>query len=250
MARIRSVAPSLRISETVASWPMETRYAWVLLWGYLDDHGRGVDNPRIIATDCFPLDDDISPAQMGEWLSIYERDGSICRYEFEGKRYLHARNWSDYQKPQHPSKVRIPPCREHETGALNKWLGERDKERMKVSGNPHEDLVSHSPTSSSRGEVSLEMSSGDEGGPSSGVAPKSTPPRFPDHCQQHANDPKPGNCGNCADARKANAVQADRLPDYRLRVVPPLCGECDERWIETPDGLAKCPRCYPQEMTA
>lgn len=244
MARIRSVAPSLRISETVAAWPMPARYAWVLLWGYLDDHGRGIDNARIIATDCFPLDDDISPAQMGEWLSIYERDGSICRYEFEGKRYLHALNWSDYQKPQHPSKVRIPPCESHESGALHKWLGEREKERMKVSGNPHEGFVSASPTSRGGGEVSLEMSSGVEGGPSSGGT---TPPLFPDHCDEHANVAVPGKCGLCKDQREANRAKAQKFPDYRLRVVPPLCGECDERWIETPDGLAKCPRCYPTE---
>jgi hypothetical protein len=50
--------------------------------------------------------------------------------------------------------------------------------------------------------------------------------------------------------RQANKARAEALPDYRLRVVPDLCGECDERWIETPTGLAKCPNCYPREMTA
>jgi len=89
-----------------------------------------------------------------------------------------------------------------------------------------------------------------EGGSLVSRGSASAPPLFPDHCEQHANDPKPGNCGGCADARKANAVQAERLPDYRMRVIKPLCGECDERWIETPDGLAKCPRCYPQEVAS
>jgi hypothetical protein len=93
------------------------------------------------------------------------------------------------------------------------------------------------------------MSKGDEGGPDSGD-PKNTPPLYPDRCQAHGDVAVPGNCGDCADVRKANKAQAARLPDYRLRVVPPVCGECDERWIETPDGLAKCPNCYPQEMTA
>jgi hypothetical protein len=79
--------------------------------------------------------------------------------------------------------------------------------------------------------------------------PGSTPPRFPDHCTTHADVAVPGKCGDCADARKARAAEP-ALPDYRLRVVPPLCGECDERWIETPDGWAKCPRCYPQEVSA
>lgn len=78
----------------------------------------------------------------------------------------------------------------------------------------------------------------------------SAPPLYPDHCRKHGFIATPGKCGDCADQRKANAVNGEPLPDYRLRVVPPLCGECDERWIETPSGLAKCPRCYPQERSA
>lgn len=89
-----------------------------------------------------------------------------------------------------------------------------------------------------------------EGGSHASSGPASAPPRFPDHCRKHADDPTPGNCGNCKDQREANKARAEALPDYRLRVVPPLCGECDERWIDTPTGLAKCPNCYPQERSA
>jgi len=35
----------------------------------------------------------------------------------------------------------------------------------------------------------------------------SAPPRFPDHCQRHADVAEPGPCGNCADVRKARATQ-------------------------------------------
>ena len=73
------------------------------------------------------------------------------------------------------------------------------------------------------------------------------PPLYADRCKRHGNVAEPGNCGGCADARKARQAQAEKLPDYRMRVIKPLCGECDERWIETPSGLAKCPRCYPTE---
>jgi hypothetical protein len=90
---------------------------------------------------------------------------------------------------------------------------------------------------------------GEEGSSSRGGSHVSSetpkPPLYPDHCAAHAFVAVPGKCGDCADARKANKAAAETLPDYRLRIVPPLCGECDERWIETPDGLAKCPRCYP-----
>jgi hypothetical protein len=180
MARIRSVSPGLRTSETAAQWDREARYAWVLLWGYLDDYGRGVDNAKVIAADCFPLDDDVSSQMMRDWLDQYEAAGSTCRYEFEGKRYLHVLNWSDHQKPQHPSKARIVPCPKHEPGAHRKWLEVRATEHAKVSGDPHEGLVRVSPTSRGGGETSLEMSQGDEGGPDSGAdRPRTSAPPAP-----------------------------------------------------------------------
>jgi hypothetical protein len=81
-------------------------------------------------------------------------------------------------------------------------------------------------------------------------ATASTPPRFPDHCQQHANVAEPGPCGGCADARKAAKTETEKLPDYRLRIVPPLCGKCDDRWINTQSGLKHCPRCHPAEASS
>ena len=227
MARIRSVAPQLRMSETVASWPMGARYAWVLLWGYLDDYGRGVDNSRIIAADCFPLDDDVSTEVMAEWLEVYEIDSCICRYEVDAKRYLHALNWSEYQKPQHPSKVRIPPCPGHEPGAHKKWSEDRDKERQKVSGDPHEGLMSHSPTSSSRGEVSVEMSEGDERGASSGA--DKPPPLYPDHCPDH-QVVVPPKCGGCQKQKQANRSLAVVRSNHCLihdEVFAERCNGCE-----------------------
>jgi hypothetical protein len=69
------------------------------------------------------------------------------------------------------------------------------------------------------------------------------PPRFPEHCDAHANTAKPGKCGECADARRAARA---------LTVVPdgtpwPLhCGECDEnRQRQTQFGVIRCPECHP-----
>jgi hypothetical protein len=44
MARIRSMKPEFRRSRTVTSWPRDVRLTWALLWGYLDDEGRGEDD--------------------------------------------------------------------------------------------------------------------------------------------------------------------------------------------------------------
>ncbi|MEZ2390872.1 hypothetical protein AB6813_15275 [bacterium RCC_150] len=48
MARIRSIKPEIRTSEKVNSWPVEIRYFWIMLWGYVDDHGKGRDNAKLI----------------------------------------------------------------------------------------------------------------------------------------------------------------------------------------------------------
>ena len=110
MARIRSVKPELRTSLTATSWPREVRYFWVLLWGYLDDHGYGVDEPRLIKPDCFPLDDDLTPDDIDKWLELIAASKSICRFTVGGRRYLHAPKWADHQRPQHPAVPKHPVC--------------------------------------------------------------------------------------------------------------------------------------------
>lgn len=121
MARIRSVKPELRTSEVVASWPREVRYAFVLLWGYLDDKGRGLDVPKTIAGDLFPHDDDVTPAKMGKWLNLMattkldpDKEPPVCRYEVAGRRYLHTVNVDEHQRPNRPTPSRLPPCPVHE----------------------------------------------------------------------------------------------------------------------------------------
>lgn len=121
MARIRSVKPELRKSLTVAAWPREVRYAWVLLWGYLDDYGRGVDDLRLLVADLFPLDRDVTERKLDRWLSLMsEKPESepdelppLCRYEVRGRRYLHATKWG-HQRVSHPTRSGIPCCPIHE----------------------------------------------------------------------------------------------------------------------------------------
>ena len=126
MARIRSVKPELRKSLTVGAWPREVRLAWVYLFGYLDDHGRGVDDTRLIVAECFPLDRDVTDKKMDAWLAVMaekpehdaEESPALCRYESRGRRYLHAVKWKDHQKISHPQKSKIPSCPVHEPDEL------------------------------------------------------------------------------------------------------------------------------------
>lgn len=121
MARIRSIKPEVRTSLTVAAWPREVRYAWVLLWGYLDDYGRGIDDLRLLVADMFPLDRDVTEKKLDRWLGLFcekpddpDKPPPLCRYEVTGRQYLHAVNWREHQKPAHPTPSRHPPCPTHE----------------------------------------------------------------------------------------------------------------------------------------
>ena len=119
MARIRSVKPELRRDLTVAEWPRECRYAWVLLWGYLDDDGRGIDDLRLLAADLFPLDRDVSERKLDGWLDRMASPAvhgapPLCRYEVAGRRFLHAPKWDRSQRVSHPQKSNYPPCPLHE----------------------------------------------------------------------------------------------------------------------------------------
>jgi hypothetical protein len=152
LARIRSVKPELRTSLTATKWPREVRYFWVLLWGYLDDHGYGIDEPRLIKPDCFPLDDDLTPADIDKWLEMIAATGSVCRFTVGGRRYLHAPRWADHQRPQHPSVPKYPICTlshddlmrpygdSHETN--NGQTGhDRESAGQTTSGESHESLT-------------------------------------------------------------------------------------------------------------
>jgi hypothetical protein len=114
------VKPELRTSDVVCSWPYVVRYFWVLLWGYLDDFGRGLDIPKTIAGDCFPKDDEITAKTIGGWLDLMTRGvgtepGPVCRYVVGRGRYVHAINWPEHQHPARPTPSRLPPCPLHDT---------------------------------------------------------------------------------------------------------------------------------------
>lgn len=211
MARIRSVKPELRTSRTVAQWPREVRYFFVLLWGYLDDKGRGIDAPRTIAGDCFPYDHDVTPQVVDNWLDMMRvgfhdgRFGPVCRYEVDGQQYIHCVNWPEHQKPNRPTPSRLPACPTHDelTETLTDPLN-----GSSVSGGGEQGR---------RGEG--------EGEPSS--------PR----CPQHVDNSNPPPCGRCKEARIArerwDADQSKR--DRQSMMTRRKCGLCDaDGWRLTP----------------
>ena len=76
------------------------------------------------------------------------------------------------------------------------------------------------------------------------VDARDEPPLYPDRCKRHGNTYEPGNCGGCADTRKANQRHAS--VGAHNRATKPHCGECDEtRMLRTRFGAIPCPNCNP-----
>lgn len=114
MARIRSVKPEMRKSHTVCSWSYPVRWTFVGLPGYVDDEGRGQDDVRLIKAELYPLDDDMTVKKLDQHLAEIAVAGPLCRYEVDGKRYLHLVSWDEHQKVNRPTPSRIPHCPKHE----------------------------------------------------------------------------------------------------------------------------------------
>jgi hypothetical protein len=114
MARKRMVSPELLTSLPVASMPINTRYAFVALWMYLDDAGRGKDNPALIRAHTWPLDPVYKLWKVTADLDLMITNGLLCRYVINNQSYLHSPSWFEHQSINRPTPSKFPPCPVHE----------------------------------------------------------------------------------------------------------------------------------------
>ena len=108
--RIRSIRPEFWTSEDVAAMDWHTRLVYIGLWSYVDDNGVGRDIERLITTDLFALDDDLTEASVRVHgaLKHLNTHGQITRYSVNGKRFLHITAWNRHQKINRPTASRYP----------------------------------------------------------------------------------------------------------------------------------------------
>lgn len=114
MARIRSIKPDAFMSDSLSRVPRGVRWTFAGLWTYLDDEGRGRDDVRLIKAALYPLDDDVALSMLADDLKQLDHVGCICRYEVDGKTYMHAPGWEDHQRVSHPTPSKFPRCSRHD----------------------------------------------------------------------------------------------------------------------------------------
>ena len=108
VARIRSIKPGYSTSEAIAELSLGCELHFIKLWTYCDDHGRGLDNPRLIKAAIWPLRDDVTIKQVAKWQDELEKHDRIIRYTVNGKALFEVCNWTEHQKPQHPKESEWP----------------------------------------------------------------------------------------------------------------------------------------------
>ena len=108
MARIRSVHPDICLSATMADLSARYERTFVRLWTHCDDHGRCVDNSRLIKAAIYPLLDAMTPDVLDEELRVLSDAGLILRYEVAGKRLIQVVSWDEFQHPNRPKDSKFP----------------------------------------------------------------------------------------------------------------------------------------------
>jgi hypothetical protein len=111
--RIRTIKPTFFTSATVHRLPLATRLTFVGLWCYVDDEGRGVDDPRLIRAAVWPFEE-LSTGKVERILAELAAEQLICRYETGGatvvRRLLHVVNFREHQTISKPYKSSMEAC--------------------------------------------------------------------------------------------------------------------------------------------
>lgn len=108
MARIRTIKPTMAESRDMAALSYEARYFFLLLLCFLDDEGRCELLLKRMAGEMYPLDDDVTPARLLEWIDECQARGMLQRYSVGDRDYLAAVNFLEHQKIERPTRSKYP----------------------------------------------------------------------------------------------------------------------------------------------
>jgi hypothetical protein len=117
MPRIRTVKPEFFRSITICRLSFGSRLTFQGLWCYADDDGRYRYEPGLLKGDVWPLDDQVTAADVAAWVGEQLDATLLCEYVVAGRRYLHIVNWQEHQVIKNPSNPKWPACpRDHHGG--------------------------------------------------------------------------------------------------------------------------------------
>lgn len=104
MARNRMIKPEFWASETLMRVSRDSRLIFIGLWNFCDDYGFCMNSGRKILGDVFPIDDNVTEANIKKWLTELISVNVIIPVEYKGKKLLFIKSWGEHQTVQHKSK--------------------------------------------------------------------------------------------------------------------------------------------------
>lgn len=109
MARIRTIKPTFWSDEKIATLPRAIRLTFLgIISAMADDQGRCRANPRLVCAAVYPLDEDMTPAEMSVHLDMLAESSLVGLYEVSGEQYLYIVNWDKHQKINRPTDSQLP----------------------------------------------------------------------------------------------------------------------------------------------
>jgi hypothetical protein len=227
MPRIRSIKPDFFKSAKLARLQYRARLTFIGLWTIADDQGRIRADPRVIAGELWPQEDDVTWADVAADLDQIESLALVTRYADDRYEYLSIRNWREHQRINKPTPSKLPPP-PGEAGTTAVAVMEDSRSGVSTP-DPVENL---SPTSY-RGEGEGEREREREG--------EGTPP--PRKCSLHLHTETDAPCHRCRDARLARE-DWDKAQKSRPTPTPQREPECDVHpGYPHPSSALGCLRC-------
>ena len=113
MPRIRTIKPEFWSSPDVAKASAVARLAYIGMWNWADDYGRGTLNLKELEGFIFPNDDikELSVGTSENFRRVVKEvvdTFGIIIYEVHGRTYYAIPTWADHQRTERKAKSKYP----------------------------------------------------------------------------------------------------------------------------------------------
>ena len=122
MARIRSIKPEFWDSPSTARASAVARLAYIAMWNWADDHGRGTANHKELEGFAFPNDDRFTDSSgntvhFRSLVAEVSECFGVTFYTVDGRPYFEIPTWDQHQRNERrakQSKYPSPQVRDHD----------------------------------------------------------------------------------------------------------------------------------------
>ena len=275
MPRIRTIKPEFWSSPDVAKASAVARLAYIGMWNWADDYGRGTLNLKELEGFIFPNDDikELSVGTSENFRRVVKEvvdTFGIIIYEVHGRTYYAIPTWADHQRTERKAKSKYPAPEDGENvsdqwsdGSSYTFLrtasevptqgggssrkpehrnrgtgeqGNRGREGVKETSNP---TGAHDPNTENPQPKNLDELAAAHAASNSLV------------CSRHPDGNPTGEscweCGQVKKHRQETEQQAHDEAKAKRRAAIDACDLCDDNGIRYADGQAH--RCTHEKPT-